>query len=166
MNDWCYAVGGLGEDFGLFGDIDHLIRVTVRLMLAATCGGLLGYQRERTGKAAGLRTHMLVAVGAAFFALAPLERGMSLSDISRVIQGIVTGIGFIGAGAILKQTEQGAVRGLTTAAGIWLTCAIGVAIGIGQMVAALIGTVLALVVLAVIPRISRWAEEEDETRPS
>jgi putative Mg2+ transporter-C (MgtC) family protein len=160
------ALYGAWNDFAPLGDVDHLIRVTVRLLLAATLGGLLGYERERTGKAAGLRTHMLVAMGAALFALAPFEKGMALPDLSRVIQGIVTGIGFIGAGAILKQSEQGWVRGLTTAAGIWLTSAIGIAVGIGEMGTALVGTVLALVVLAIVPRIAHWAGEGEEmTQP-
>jgi putative Mg2+ transporter-C (MgtC) family protein len=88
-------------------DPAHIVRVIVRLLAALLCGAVVGIQRERTGKAAGLRTHMLVAMGAAFFVLVPVELGMPLSDLSRVIQGLATGIGFIGAGAILKRCRQG-----------------------------------------------------------
>ena len=93
--------------------------MTVRLLLAALCGGLLGFERGRAGKEAGLRTHMLVTLGVAFFVLIPQQAGVSPGDMNRVIQGIITGIGFIGAGTILKLSEREEVRGLTTAAGIW-----------------------------------------------
>jgi putative Mg2+ transporter-C (MgtC) family protein len=159
-------LGKISNDFATLGNIDHIILVGVRLALAATLGGLLGYQREKLGKAAGIRTHMLVAMGSAFFALAPALSGINVADLSRVIQGIVTGIGFLGAGAILKQTDQGMVHGLTTAAGIWFTAAIGIAVGIGEGAAALVGTILALVVLVVVPRISKWAGMEDEGHAS
>src|SRR4051794_25746863 len=97
------------------------------MILAAMLGGVLGVERERSGKSTGLRTHMIVALGAAMFALVPQQAGMTLADMSRVIQGIVAGIGFIGAGAILKHSEANEVYGLTTAAGLWLTAAIGMA---------------------------------------
>jgi putative Mg2+ transporter-C (MgtC) family protein len=164
MADGWQIVYAFGNDFSSLMDLQGVIRITVRLVLAATLGGLLGYQREQIGKAAGLRTHMIVAMGAAFFALAPSEAGMAAADISRVIQGIITGIGFLGAGAILKQSEQGHVKGLTTAAGIWLTAAVGIAVGIGQMAAALVGTILALIILAVLPRLTHWAGEEENSR--
>jgi putative Mg2+ transporter-C (MgtC) family protein len=129
-------------------------RTTVRLVLAAVLGGLLGFERERRGKAAGLRTHMLVAVGSAVFALAMLEAGGDDQALSRVIQGIATGIGFVGAGTILKPDgSEGHVKGLTTAAGIWLTAAIGVAIGAGLATLAVIGTLLALVTMSIIGRL-------------
>ena len=99
----------------------QLIRVSARLLIAAVLGGWIGFERQRERKAAGLRTHILVAMGAALFAIAPLEAGMTISDAGRVFQGIATGIGFIGAGTILKLTEQQEIKGLTTAAGLWLT---------------------------------------------
>jgi len=128
----------------------EVTRVVGRLLLAALLGGLLGYERERGGKAAGLRTHMLVALGAALFTIAPLEAGMTLSDLSRVFQGIATGIGFIGAGTILKRTELQEIKGLTTAAGIWLTAAVGVAVGAGPLWIPIVGAVLALIILSVL----------------
>jgi putative Mg2+ transporter-C (MgtC) family protein len=125
----------------------QLVRVGARLLTALVLGGLLGYERESAGKAAGLRTHILVALGAALFVLAPLEAGMSVSDLSRVIQGIVAGIGFLGAGAILKLTQEKEVQGLTTAANIWFTAAVGTAVGGGHLWLPVSGTVLALLVL-------------------
>src|SRR5688572_20329145 len=107
-------------------DWPHLLKVTVRLVVAAFLGGLLGLQREREGKAAGLRTHMLVALGAALFTIAPLEVGMSSENLSRVIQGVATGVGFLGAGTILKRRDEQEIHGLTTAAGVWLTAAVGI----------------------------------------
>ena len=87
------------------------------VLLAALLGGLVGFQREQAGKAAGLRTHMLVALGAAFFVMIPYQAGMPLADLSRVLQGIITGVGFLGAGTILKRPAEEHIEGLTTAAG-------------------------------------------------
>src|SRR5262245_52138855 len=106
-------------------DAGHALQVAAQLALAATLGGVLGYERQRLGKAAGTRTHMLVALGAALFALVAVESGMSASDLSRVIQGIVAGVGFLGAGTILKVGAHEEVHGLTTAAGLWFTAAVG-----------------------------------------
>jgi putative Mg2+ transporter-C (MgtC) family protein len=140
-------------DFSDLPGVTQVTQMTVRLLLAALCGGLLGFERERAGKEAGLRTHMLVALGAAFFVLIPQQAGVPPGDMSRVLQGIITGIGFIGAGTILKLSEREEVRGLTTAAGIWLTAAVGIAAGMGREASALLGTTLALVVLSLFPRI-------------
>lgn len=112
---------------------EQFARVLIRLLFSAALGAVVGFQRERTGKAAGLRTHMLVALGSTLFVLVPLETGMPLADTSRVVQGIATGIGFIGAGAILKIASDREVHGLTTAAGIWMTSAAGVAVGTGRL---------------------------------
>ena len=114
-------------------------------------GGLLGWEREHAGKAAGVRTHMLVAMGAALFVLVAQQAGIEAADNSRVLQGIIAGVGFLGAGTILKGDAESQVKGLTTAAGIWLTAAIGVAAGLGREATAVLSTVLALVVLWAIP---------------
>src|SRR5215207_7268951 len=109
---------------GEFSDIPNvgqLVRITLRLLLAAALGGVLGYEREHRGKAAGVRTHMLVALGAALYVLVPHLAGVPDADLTRVLQGLVTGIGFLGAGTIIKRDAENAVKGLTTAAGIWLT---------------------------------------------
>jgi putative Mg2+ transporter-C (MgtC) family protein len=140
------------ESIQLVPDWRELAWVMVRLMAALALGALIGYQRERAGKAAGLRTHMLVAMGSALFVISALASGMGEDAMSRVIQGLVTGIGFLGAGAILKIHEDKQIRGLTTAAGIWMTAAASVAIGLGQIIIGLISGVLAWIVLAVIDR--------------
>ncbi len=143
---------------GDFSDLPDVRRVTVlvlRLVVAAALGGALGYERERAGKAAGMRTHMLVALGAAMFVLIPMQAGISDESLSRVLQGLTAGVGFLCAGTILKDDDRGRVRGLTTAAAVWLTAAIGVAAGMGREATAVVSTLLALVILGVIPRLFR-----------
>ncbi len=137
---------------GFPGNVE-IARITVRLIIAAVLGGIVGFQRAEAGKAAGMRTHMLVALGAAIVVLAPYLAGMSTADISRIIQGTVTGIGFIGGGVILKQSEHRHIEGITTAAGIWLTATIGIVIGMGLLGLGLAGAILALAILTVIGRI-------------
>jgi putative Mg2+ transporter-C (MgtC) family protein len=136
-------------------DRAQMLRVIVRLVTAAALGGLLGAERERARKPAGTRTHMLVALGAALFVLFPVEEGMPVADVSRVIQGVATGIGFIGAGTILKRQDGEDVQGLTTAASIWLTAAIGLAVGGGHLWLPIVSTAVALIILSVFGRFNR-----------
>lgn len=143
---------------GLMVDWAQLVRIAVRLLLSAGLGAVVGLQREQTGKPAGLRTHMLVALGATLFVLAPLEMDVSMSDIGRVIQGVATGIGFIGGGAILKLSAEREVRGLTSAAGIWITAAAGVAVGLGRLAIAALSILLTWIILAIIGRAERRIE--------
>ena len=150
---WDTILATLQSEFSDVPDVEQVTRILTRLLLAAVLGGLLGYERESKGKAAGIRTHMLVALGAAMFVLVPELDGMQVADMSRVIQGIVTGIGFLGAGAIIKRSTEEDVQGLTTAAGIWMTAAIGVACGLGRETTAVLAALLALAVLAVVPHI-------------
>lgn len=137
--------------------------MAIRLIVAAISGGLLGINRGLAGKAAGLRTHMLVSLAAALFVLVPKQAGMSDSDISRVIQGIVSGIGFLGAGAILRGKTEDNIRGLTTAAGIWLTAAIGIAAGLGRETSAILGAVVAFLVLSASNRVSDFFRKGEPT---
>ena len=130
-----------------FPDRTRLGITLIRVIAAVLLGGILGIEREKAGKPAGLRTHMIVSLGTAVVVLACSEVNMGLDGLSRVIQGIVTGIGFIGAGTILKLNEQREIQGLTTAAGLWMTAAIGVAVGLGALGLAVIGTVVTLLVL-------------------
>ena len=139
-------------------DTEGLLKVGFRLVLAAFVGALPGLQRERVHVAAGLRTHMLVALGSAIFMLAALDSGASMSDTTRVIQGLATGIGFVGAGAILKSAQTSQVHGLTTASSIWLTAGLGTAAGAGRIWLPLFGSVLALVILAVLRRLEAKTE--------
>lgn len=136
-------------------DARQLARIVIRLLVAMLLGAAVGIQREHTGKPAGLRTHMLVSLGAALFVLAPAEAGMTSSDLSRVIQGLATGIGFLGGGAILKLSEEHEIRGLTSAAAIWMTAAIGVAVGLGRLWMAVLSMVLTWFILAVVEKIER-----------
>ena len=118
----------------------------LRLLLAAALGAVIGYQRERAGKPAGLRTHVLICVGAALFTIASLYGFGAGADPARVAAGIVAGIGFLGAGAIMR-TGEGIVAGLTTAATIWVVAAIGLAVGAGLYLASAVASALTLVVL-------------------
>lgn len=145
-------------------DAREAVRVAVRLLAALLAGGVIGLQREASGKAAGLRTHMLVCAGTALFVLAAVNIGMQQDALSRVIQGLVTGIGFLGAGAILKVESSHQIKGLTTAAGIWMTAAIGVAIGVGRLGTAAIGTLLAWFVLAILIKLDKRIDGSDPTR--
>jgi putative Mg2+ transporter-C (MgtC) family protein len=146
-------------------DSAQAARVVIRLLLAALLGAAIGIQREHAGKPAGVRTHMLVALGASLFVIASAESGMPASDLSRVVQGLAAGIGFLGGGAILKRTAEGEISGLTTAAGIWLTAAVGVGAGMGRWGAALVGVLLTLVILAVIGRIEYWVNRRAPSTP-
>jgi putative Mg2+ transporter-C (MgtC) family protein len=98
---------------------------------------------------------MLVALGAALFTVAPLEAGMSSEHLSRIYQGIATGIGFLGAGTIVKGSSEQGIKGLTTAAGIWLTAAVGIAVGSGLLWIPVVGVMLALVILSGLVWIER-----------
>ena len=144
---------------------EQLTRVAVRLVLAAVAGAVIGLQRQHAHKPAGLRTHMLVALGSAVFVLVPMELHVPIGDVGRVIQGVAAGIGFIGAGAILKRTDEGDVLGLTTAAGIWLTAAVGVAIGLGGIGIALIATLLTWFILSVVVHLEKWLGEPSGPSP-
>jgi putative Mg2+ transporter-C (MgtC) family protein len=126
---------------------DELVMV-LRVLLALALGSIIGYQREREGKEAGLRTHILISVGSALFTVISIY-GFA-ADTARVAAGIVAGIGFLGAGTILK-TGGGVVRGLTTAASIWITAAIGLAAGAGLYIIASVTTLIALIVLLIHP---------------
>lgn len=143
----------LEEVMGGLPDGRELWRVVLRLIAAAFVGGIAGMQRERAGKAAGLRTHMLVGLGAAVFVMVPMQMGLGSDGLARVIQGVAAGIGFIGGGAILKLGDEREIHGLTTATGIWMTAAAGVAVGLGGLGLALIAMALTWVILAVVQRV-------------
>ncbi len=151
------------QEFSDVGDLTEATVIVIRLSMAALLGALIGYDRERRGKEAGLRTHMMVSLGAALFILVPLRAGMEVSDASRVLQGIITGIGFLGAGAILKQDKQDqpmSIKGLTTASSIWVAAAIGIAAGMGREATAIMGTLAALFILVVVRRFERHIDSD------
>lgn len=131
-------------------DPAQAVRLGLRLLTAMIAGAIIGFEREQTGKSAGLRTHMMVALSSALFVLGPIEAGLTPDDVSRVIQGVAAGIGFIGAGAILKRKDESEIYGLTTAAGIWFTAAAGLSAGLGRLVLALAAAILAWVILRLL----------------
>jgi putative Mg2+ transporter-C (MgtC) family protein len=167
MNAWDRISATVVSEFSDLPDLEALTRVVMRLLIAALLGGMLGLQREYHGKEAGVRTHMLVAIGSALFVLVPLQAGADTADLSRVIQGVVAGVGFLCAGTILKISGSGdeQVRGLTTAAGIWLTAAIGIAVGLGREMTGVLCTVLALAVLALEGPMRRVAGRHRQSDP-
>ncbi|MEG4802559.1 MgtC/SapB family protein [Microcoleus sp. ARI1-B5] len=135
---------------------------TLKLCFAMFVGGIIGWERQLRHKPAGLRTHMLVSMGSALFVLIPLAIGKNENArdaIERVIQGIAAGVGFLGGGEILRQNQQEAgkteVRGLTSAAAIWVSAALGTAAGCGLWQLALIGAFMSLFVLRVIKELER-----------
>src|SRR5215510_4307345 len=138
---WHELTGGLP-------DRTRLAVILIRVVAAVILGAIVGLQREKVGKAAGLRTHMLVCLGTTVVVLAGWQAGMSTDGLSRVIQGIVTGIGFVGAGSILKLSQERQIKGLTTAAGLWMTAAIGVGVGVGAIGLAVIATIFTVLVLS------------------
>ncbi len=143
------------SEFSDIADIKEATIIVLRLALAVTLGAAIGYERELRGKDAGLRTHMLVSLGAAIFILVPVTSGMQPSDVSRVMQGVIAGIGFLGAGAILKQEKDQEVKGLTTAASIWVAAAVGLSAGYGREATAVASTLVALFVLSVLGRLEK-----------
>ena len=143
-------------------DEAQMARIIIRMTAAALLGAVVGFQRERMGKSAGIRTHMLVALATTLFVVACLESGMSQSDLSRVIQGLAAGIGFIGAGAILKLRDDREIIGLTTAAGIWMTAAIGVAVGLGRWGSAALGVILTWEILSIIAQLKYRLQKEPD----
>jgi putative Mg2+ transporter-C (MgtC) family protein len=137
--------------------------VAIRLAVAVIFGALLGWDRERCNKPAGIRTHMLVSLGSATFTILGFEVGEHYSkegfDPTRVLQGVVGGIGFLGAGAILQ--ERGQVSGITTAASVWVAGALGAAAGVGAYVLALMATLLSFAILAAAGKLEQFARRNN-----
>lgn len=136
------------------------LNLIARVGLSVTVGGLIGFERQWTGnnRSAGVRTHMVISLGATLFILLPLQIPQDYSSVnalSRTIQGIATGVGFIGAGLILQQSHRGKVKGLTSAATIWATAALGTAVGFGLWQLAVVGTVAMLIVLSGVKQAKR-----------
>jgi putative Mg2+ transporter-C (MgtC) family protein len=129
--------------------------LSFRIICALIVGAIIGIERESKSKPAGLRTNMLVCFGAAMFVLVPIQVGIAQTNsdtLSRVIQGVVTGVGFVGAGTILRDTR---VRGLTSAAATWVSAALGVAVGCGLWQLGLIGAAIAWLILRVVEKFEK-----------
>ena len=147
---------------GLPDPIWQELQLVLRLVLAAGLGLLVGYEREQARKAAGLRTHGMVSLGSALFAIISLHGFGYLGDPARVAAQVVSGIGFLGAGAILQQRIS--VQGLTTAASLWATAAIGLAAGVGMVVMPVV-TALLIFLLLRLGLYLRLADEEPGQEP-
>jgi len=132
--------------------MNTLIDMVLRLLLAAALGAVIGYQRERANKPAVLRTHILIALGSALFTVVSMFGFGEGVDAARVAAGVVTGIGFIGAGVILRGVRGDHIVGITTAASVWVTAAIGLAAGVGMYLIATIVAAITVLVL-MIPRV-------------
>lgn len=130
--------------------------MTLRILLAAVLGGVIGYQRDKADKPAGIRTLVLIAFGSALFTVVSVE-GFD-DDPARIAAGIVTGIGFLGAGSIIRRGE-GIVEGLTTAATIWAAAGVGITAGVGMYLISIIATIIIFVVL-VMPKFTSKREEK------
>jgi putative Mg2+ transporter-C (MgtC) family protein len=153
----------IANEFADVRDTDHLVQIIVRMAAAAVLGGVLGLEREVRRKPAGVRTHMLVALASAVIVLLPQQAGHTEESLSRVIQGLLAGIGLLCAGSILKSSgEEGHVRGLTTSAGVWMTAAIGVAVGMGRLGTAVLATLLALAILVLEEPLHRLLGTRDK----
>ncbi|WP_144107866.1 MgtC/SapB family protein [Paraburkholderia sp. BCC1886] len=148
MNVWEVVWVTAKAEFSDLGSMADVTRVLMRLGLALILGGIIGFEREMSRRDAGMRTHMMVAVGAALFVVVPLQSGFSQDNMSRVLQGLVSGVGFLGAGAIIKISADREVRGLTTAASLWLSAGVGVAAGLGREATAILSVAIALVILS------------------
>ncbi len=138
----------------------NLFSTTIRLTLAFILGSVIGFERQRKGGGAGLRTHILVTVGSALIMLTSLYvydiyQEVSNVDPGRIAAGVITGIGFLGAGTIIRSKEG--VRGLTTAASIWVSSAIGLAIGCGYISAAIIVTGISYLALSLLKKLEKDA---------
>jgi putative Mg2+ transporter-C (MgtC) family protein len=136
--------------------------LTMRLLLAAGLGAAIGIERELRGKPAGLRTNILIAVGAALFTTVSLQLGSPGGTPHRIAAQIVTGIGFLGAGAILRSGEG--IKGMTTAATIWVNAAVGMGAGAGEYVMASVATAITLVVLATLQPLENFFERRHGPR--
>jgi len=152
------------DELVLIPDWVQALQVVIRLLIAALLGGIVGYERERKGKAAGIRTHMLVCLGTALIIIVARLDGIPQAEMSKVIEGVVAGIGFLGSGVILKLSQEREIWGITTAASIWTTAAIGLAVGLGQVWIAVISLIVVWVILFVLGYWEKqvWKMQQDK----
>ena len=152
----------------LFTSLDggEFLRALVRLAAAVILGGVIGWERERSRRPAGLRTHILVTLGCAAFMMLGMEVAeRTKGDPTRIVQGIAMGVGFLGAGAILKLPGERRVEGLTTAASIWTASSAGVAVGAGWIILAAVITTLTLIVLLILHRLEHHPSPGEPPAP-
>ena len=136
----------------------NLFSTVLRLVIAFILGGVIGLEREKKGARAGLRTHILVCMGSSLIMLTSIYifeayQGKAVVDPARIAAGVVTGIGFLGAGTIIRSSER--VKGLTTAASVWISAAIGLAVGCGYISAAITTTVIVYFSLSILKKLEK-----------
>ncbi|HEY9696013.1 MAG TPA: MgtC/SapB family protein [Trichocoleus sp.] len=145
----------------MFFSPDDWLTIAFRLAVALLVGGAVGLNRQQPGRPAGLRTYMTISVGSALFVMLPLQAAIDINStnaLSRTIQGVATGVGFVGGGIILQQSRQNLkpqVKGLTSAAALWLTAGLGTAAGCGLWRTSLIGTIVTLIILSGVKQLKR-----------
>jgi putative Mg2+ transporter-C (MgtC) family protein len=155
MIDWILNQDEV-QEFGAF---------LLRLSIAIVLGGVLGVERQLRGRWAGIRTHMMVSLGAAIFTLAAITTAPNDSnEVTRVIQGIAAGIGFLGAGTILKLSTEIEVKGLTTASSIWLAAALGTVAGMGEYALATASGLMSVLVLVILRPLTKSVGKNNMTR--
>jgi len=137
----------------------HDVDIVIRLLMATFLGAIVGLERGVHGKDAGFKTYALVCLGSALMMVISVDiyaiyKGMAVVDPSRIAAQVVTGVGFLGAGAIIRS-QQGSVKGLTTAAGIWAICGVGLACGIGLFKEAIVATLLVLIILVLFSKVEQ-----------
>lgn len=141
-------------------DVTTFVDDTIRLALAILLGSIVGAERQIAGQSAGLRTHVMVALGSAVFTLAGIATaGGDLHQVTRVIQGVAAGVGFLGAGAILRMNGDAKIRGLTTAGSIWVAAAMGTSAGLGEYALAAAATIASVAVLVILRPLSRYLDD-------
>ncbi len=129
----------------------------LRILLAVVLGGVVGLERQLSGKPAGLRTNIMICLGSAVFTIISEQMAKPGDSVTRIASQIVTGVGFLGAGAIIR--ERGGIHGLTTAATIWLVASIGMACGAGFYSLAVISTIIAIIVLIGLVKLDKYLEQ-------
>lgn len=143
---------------------NEIASISLRLLLAAALGAVIGWEREQNQRAAGLRTHILVSMGCALFVLSPVITEMTGEAQSRIMQGVIQGIGFLGAGTIVKLTDKAEVKGLTSAASIWCVAAIGLAAGVGALWMPVMATLIVWLVLRPLGAMEKHIKDKNPNR--
>jgi putative Mg2+ transporter-C (MgtC) family protein len=158
FSNWCHIQEKYKLMSAMFLGSDDWLRIALRLALALSVGFMVGFNRQRGSRSASMRTFMLVSMGSALFVMIPLQSGSDSAEstanaLSRTIQGVASGVGFIGAGLILQESSKESslpkVRGLTTAASVWIVAALGAAIGCGLWQMGVLGVIFTLLTLIV-----------------
>ena len=163
--NWIHSVFDSLAQAWDFTQANFYLSALIRIVLAAIAGSLVGIERAVKGRAAGLRTHMLVCLGSAITAMLGLyltEQAGIAADVTRISAQVMSGVGFLGAGTILLKKGNSRVTGLTTAAGLWATAAIGLAVGYGYYFVAYVAVLIVIMTFAIVPLESRMTRRSQK----